>query len=141
MRLGESGIGVVGDARTISQSVIPSERSESKDLHLPSLWRTPTTRMTLRRVHPGRYSTRHHRRSTRVLGRDSMAAWRHHSTRRLLQLLAALVALGGATRPADAQGYPFSQRGSVTQHVAHTTIAIEHGLPVPPRRALLWHLV
>ena len=46
-----------------------------------------------------------------------------------------------ALSSAQAQGYPFSQRGSVTQHVAHTTIAIEYGRPVARGRALFGQLV
>ena len=46
-----------------------------------------------------------------------------------------------ALSSAHAQGYPFSQRGSVTQHVAHTTIAIEYGRPVARGRALFGQLV
>jgi hypothetical protein len=41
-----------------------------------------------------------------------------------------------APRPARAQGYPFSQRGSVSQTVAFTTIAIEYGRPVARGRLL-----
>jgi hypothetical protein len=47
----------------------------------------------------------------------------------------------GAAAPAHAQGYPFSQRGSVTQHVAHTTIAVEYGRPVARGRTLFGQLV
>src|SRR6267378_1633239 len=35
----------------------------------------------------------------------------------------------------QAQGYPFSQRGSVTQNVAFTTIAVAYGRPVARGRA------
>jgi hypothetical protein len=55
--------------------------------------------------------------------------------------LFVLAALGGTAASAHAQGYPFSQRGSVTQHVAHTTIAIEYGRPVARGRALFGQLV
>jgi hypothetical protein len=61
--------------------------------------------------------------------------------RLVMHLFLALVALGGAARTAGAQGYPFSQRGSVTQHVAHTTIAIEYGRPVARGRVLFGQLV
>jgi len=50
-------------------------------------------------------------------------------------------ALASTAAPARAQGYPFSQRGSVTQHVAHTTVAIEYGRPVARGRALFGQLV
>lgn len=43
--------------------------------------------------------------------------------------------------PALAQGYPFSQRGSVTQHVAFTEVAVEYGRPVARGRALFGALV
>ena len=69
------------------------------------------------------------------------AAPHRRALRRTLELLAVLAALGGAIRAAGAQGYPFSQRGSVTQHVAHTTITIEYGRPVARGRALFGQLV
>jgi len=50
-------------------------------------------------------------------------------------------ALASTAAPAHAQGFPFSQRGSVTQHVAHTTVAIEYGRPVARGRALFGQLV
>ena len=40
-----------------------------------------------------------------------------------------------------AQGYPFSQRGSVSQTVAFTTISVEYGRPVARGRALFGALV
>lgn len=43
--------------------------------------------------------------------------------------------------PVGGQGYPFSQRGSVTQDVAHTTVAVSYGRPVARGRALFGHLV
>ena len=52
-----------------------------------------------------------------------------------------LIASTAAVTSARAQGYPFSQRGSVTQHVAHTTIAAEYGRPVARGRALFGKLV
>jgi hypothetical protein len=59
----------------------------------------------------------------------------------LRALLLGGLTLGGMAAPAHAQGYPFSQRGSVTQHVAHTTIAVEYGRPVARGRALFGQLV
>lgn len=53
----------------------------------------------------------------------------------------ALLLAVGAALPAHAQGYPFSQRGSVTQHVAHTTVTVEYGRPVARGRALFGQLV
>ena len=61
-------------------------------------------------------------------------------THRLLTL-AALAALGALTSTAHAQGYPFSQRGSVTQNVAFTTISVEYGRPVARGRTLFGQLV
>ena len=61
--------------------------------------------------------------------------------RRLGALLLAGAALAWTAAPASAQGYPFSQRGTVTQHVAHTTVAIEYGRPVARGRALFGQLV
>jgi Protein of unknown function (DUF2911) len=48
-----------------------------------------------------------------------------------------------ATLPSVArgQGYPFSQRGSVSQTVAFTTISVEYGRPVARGRALFGQLV
>lgn len=60
--------------------------------------------------------------------------------RRRLGLLAVVGTLAGGAA-AEAQGYPFSQRGSVTQSVAHTTIAVEYGRPVARGRALYGTLV
>jgi hypothetical protein len=40
-----------------------------------------------------------------------------------------------------AQGYPFSERGSVTQTLAFTTISVEYGRPVARGRALFGQLV
>ncbi|HKN68243.1 MAG TPA: DUF2911 domain-containing protein [Gemmatimonadaceae bacterium] len=42
---------------------------------------------------------------------------------------------------ADAQGYPFSQRGSVTQNVAFTEITVTYGRPVARGRELFGKLV
>jgi len=56
-------------------------------------------------------------------------------------LLLASAALAWTPALAAAQGYPFSQRGSVTQHVAHTTISIEYGRPIARGRALFGQLV
>lgn len=64
-----------------------------------------------------------------------------HTARCARALLAVVAALGGTAASARAQGYPFSQRGSVTQHVAHTTIGIEYGRPVARGRALFGRLV
>jgi Protein of unknown function (DUF2911). len=52
----------------------------------------------------------------------------------------AIAVAAGAT-PAAAQGYPPSQRGSVTQNVALTTISIAYGRPVARGRALFGALV
>ena len=49
------------------------------------------------------------------------------------------LALSATSSPA--QGYPFSQRGSVTQNVAFTTIAVSYGRPVARGRALFGALV
>jgi hypothetical protein len=60
---------------------------------------------------------------------------------RVRALLLAGVAFAWTPATVAAQGYPFSQRGSVTQHVAHTTISIEYGRPVARGRALFGQLV
>jgi len=51
----------------------------------------------------------------------------------------ALLALSAPT--AQTQGYPFSQRGSVTQMVAFTEISVVYGRPVARGRALFGALV
>ncbi len=59
--------------------------------------------------------------------------------RRPLGSLIALVIV--AASPLRAQGYPFSQRGTVTQRVAFTDISIEYGRPTARGRALFGALV
>lgn len=51
----------------------------------------------------------------------------------------ALLVLSAST--ARTQGYPFSQRGSVTQMVAYTRISVVYGRPVARGRALFGALV
>ena len=51
------------------------------------------------------------------------------------------VALAISGFPAGAQGYPFSQRGSVTQNVAFTEISVSYGRPVARGRELFGALV
>jgi hypothetical protein len=53
--------------------------------------------------------------------------------------LTMLMALTAAS--ARAQGYPFSQRGSVTQMVAFTNISVAYGRPVARGRVLFGALV
>ena len=60
--------------------------------------------------------------------------------RATLLTVAALVA-SAAARPCDAQMYPFSQRGTVSQHVAFTNIEIEYGRPTARGRTLFGALV
>src|SRR5688500_3296929 len=54
---------------------------------------------------------------------------------------ASCLALAVATAPAKAQGYPFSQRGTVTQNVAFTEISVAYGRPVARGRELFGALV
>jgi hypothetical protein len=54
---------------------------------------------------------------------------------------AACLALVVTGSPARSQGYPFSQRGTVTQNVAHTEISVSYGRPVARGRALFGALV
>lgn len=56
-------------------------------------------------------------------------------------LLGSVVASVLAVPSVEAQGYPFSQRGTVTQSVAFTTIRIEYGRPVARGRELFGALV
>ena len=59
--------------------------------------------------------------------------------RRTLSLILSLI-VAGAT-PAFGQGYPFSQRGTVTQRIAFTDVSIEYGRPTARGRALFGALV
>ena len=54
---------------------------------------------------------------------------------------ASCLALAVTSSPAGSQGYPFSQRGSVTQNVAFTEISVEYGRPVARGRELFGVLV
>ena len=54
---------------------------------------------------------------------------------------AACLTTPAASSTAQSQGYPFSQRGSVTQMVAYTEISIWYGRPVARGRALFGALV
>ena len=54
---------------------------------------------------------------------------------------AIVVSSTGAAARAGAQGYPFSQRGTVSQMIAFTNIAIEYGRPTARGRALFGALV
>jgi len=59
----------------------------------------------------------------------------------LVLILAAVALLTLSASTARAQGYPFSQRGSVTQMVAFTKISVVYGRPVARGRALFGALV
>ena len=54
---------------------------------------------------------------------------------------ASCLALAVTSSLAKSQGYPFSQRGSVTQNVAFTEISVEYGRPVARKRELFGALV
>jgi hypothetical protein len=54
---------------------------------------------------------------------------------------AVFLALFAITSSARSQGYPFSQRGTVTQNVAFTQISVEYGRPVARGRELFGALV
>lgn len=58
-----------------------------------------------------------------------------------LSALGALALLLAGTPLLGAQGYPFSQRQSIAQHVALTTISLEYGRPVARGRKLFGALV
>jgi hypothetical protein len=53
-----------------------------------------------------------------------------------LVLGAAVIVVTLAASPVSAQGYPFSQRGSVGQSVAFTDIQVEYGRPIARGRLL-----
>ena len=52
-----------------------------------------------------------------------------------------IIAASGVASCAGAQGYPFSQRGMVSQMIAFTNIGIEYGRPTARGRALFGALV
>ncbi len=60
---------------------------------------------------------------------------------RLFPLLTIVLAVIGAPQRSHAQGYPFSQRGTVTQRVAFTDLHIEYGRPTARGRTLFGALV
>ena len=53
----------------------------------------------------------------------------------------ATLAVAALTTTAEGQGYPFSQRGSVSQTVAFTTVEVTYGRPVARGRTLFGQLV
>ena len=59
----------------------------------------------------------------------------------MITLLAGLGLAASVSASLGAQGYPASQRGSVTQNVALTEISITYGRPVARGRALFGQLV
>jgi len=56
-------------------------------------------------------------------------------------LYASGLALALTSGSAESQGYPFSQRGSITQNVAFTEISVSYGRPVARGRELFGALV
>lgn len=72
---------------------------------------------------------------------DVMRRSRHLRSAALARAFLLMLAAMGAASDARAQGYPFSQRGSVSQNVAHTHITIRYGRPVTRGRALFGQLV
>jgi hypothetical protein len=60
-------------------------------------------------------------------------------TRLIFAMVAACVLISAA--PAPSQGYPFSERGTVSQMVAFTEISVAYGRPVARGRALFGALV
>jgi hypothetical protein len=58
----------------------------------------------------------------------------------LVRAISAAAILGAAS-PLAAQGYPFSQRASLSQHIAFTEITIAYGRPVARGRTLFPDLV
>ena len=66
----------------------------------------------------------------------------HNTVEKLLLIATAIVVVSAsAATPSSAQGYPFSQRGSVSQTVAFTDISIEYGRPTARGRKLFGELV
>src|SRR5436190_21965783 len=100
-------------------------------------WRPRSTRATAGAA-PQSYSGRGSRpavNNRRVGGNRTMLT---EVARALLSSATLGVLVAG---PARAQGYPFSQRGSVTQMVAFTEISVTYGRPVARGRALFGALV
>jgi Protein of unknown function (DUF2911) len=60
---------------------------------------------------------------------------------RLIYIAASCLALAVTAPLAGSQGYPFSQRGAVTQMVAFTEITVSYGRPVARGRSLFGALV
>ena len=58
-----------------------------------------------------------------------------------LRVAAAALVIALGPTPAVAQGYPFSQRGSVSQSIAFTEVVVTYGRPVARGRALFGALV
>jgi hypothetical protein len=56
-------------------------------------------------------------------------------------LISSLAIMVVRPAPTRAQGYPFSQRGSVSQTIAFTTVSVTYGRPVARGRALFGSLV
>jgi Protein of unknown function (DUF2911) len=54
---------------------------------------------------------------------------------------ATCLTVAATASPVTAQGYPFSQRGTVSQMVAYTEISVSYGRPVARGRALFGALV
>lgn len=65
----------------------------------------------------------------------------HHMNNYLLRAATCGLMLTLCPAAAQSQGYPFSQRGSVTQSVAYTKISVVYGRPVARGRALFGALV
>ena len=61
--------------------------------------------------------------------------------RHVARAISASLAFGLSAAPLAAQGYPPSQRGSVTQTIAFTDVSIVYGRPVARGRALFGALV
>jgi hypothetical protein len=76
---------------------------------------------------------------TRPLAGHSAAPHVLGMTRNLASLACAVLLV--LPHAAIAQGYPFSQRGSVTQTIAFTNISVTYGRPVARGRALFGQLV
>jgi uncharacterized NAD(P)/FAD-binding protein YdhS len=67
--------------------------------------------------------------------------WKLGPDRVRSSLLYATLAVMASSTSGAAQGYPFSQRGSVTQNVALTEIVVTYGRPVARGRELFGQLV
>jgi hypothetical protein len=102
-------------------------------------WRQglPTQALRVQLHHAGTPQTRPFRRRSNVTDGIGAMSPRRWGSRTAL----TFGALFGLAMTAGAQSYPFSQRGSVSQSVAFTSITVTYGRPIARGRVLFGQLV